>query len=128
MTPEIWILFGQFVVSLFGAIITVWFGIRHITERIDAKIDAIGREITEVTLAYERKLAQCDAGLRAKMTEQGFFFRDNYVHNDVFDKMIAMASASSENQFRALTESMNRITDRLDIIQSEIHRAQRGTS
>lgn len=112
-TPEAWIALAGFIFTLALSIITVTTFVRKIKE-----------EITQTTLAYERKLSQCDAGLRALITDMGFFVRDNYVHNDVFDKMIDMAAAANENQFRALTEAMNRVTERLDAIQVEIHRSR----
>lgn len=112
-SPEAWIALAGFVFTLILSIITITTFVRKIKE-----------EITQTTLAYERKLAQSDAGLRAVMTEMGFFMRDNYVHNDVFDKMIDMAAAANENQFRAMAEALNRITDRLDAIQAEIHRSR----
>jgi len=117
MTPEAWIALAGFIVTLLGAIITVTYSIAKIEKRTDEKI-------TNVTLAYERKLSQSDAGLRALLTEMGFFIRDNFVQNEIFNKMIDMASANNENQFRALTESMNRVNDRLDAIQVEIRHSQ----
>lgn len=100
-------------VTLISSVVVITIAIRNFKE-----------ELVKTTLAYERKLTQMESGLRAAMTEMGFFVRDYYVHNDVFDKMIDMAAANNENQFRALTSSIDRIGERLDIIQAEIHRAQ----
>lgn len=109
MTPATWIALIGVLLSAIGAIITITIAIRGFKE-----------DLLQTTLAYERKLTQADAGLRAVMTEMGFYVRDNYVHNDVFHKMIDMAAAANENQFRALTETMNRLNDKLDVIQKEI--------
>lgn len=121
---ESYAIIGEFILVILTAIVTVTIGIRKIREETKQEIATLKTEIVNTTLAYERKLTQADAGLRGLLTEMGFFVRDNYVNNDVFDKMITMAAAANENQFRALTESMSRISDRLDAIQIEIRRAQ----
>lgn len=79
-------------------------------------------KITRVELAFERKLSQQEVGLRAQINELGFYVRDNYVNNDVFSRMIEMAAASNENQFRALSESLLRLMDKIDVIQAEMAR------
>lgn len=79
-------------------------------------------KITGVELAFERKLSQQEVGLRAQINDLGFYVRDNYVNNEVFSKMIEMAAASNENQFRALSESLLRLMDKIDIIQAEMAR------
>lgn len=109
MTPASWIALIGIIFTAIGAIVTITAAIRGFKE-----------ELLQTTLAYERKLTQMDAGLRAAMTEMGFYVRDNYVQNEVFHKMIDMAAAANENQFRALTETMNRLNDKLDVIQKEI--------
>lgn len=109
MTPSTWVALAAVILTLIGSIVTITAFVRGFKE-----------DLLQTTLAYERKLTQMDAGLRAIMTEMGFYVRDNYVQNEVFHKMIDMAAAANENQFRALTETMNRLNDKLDVIQKEI--------
>jgi len=121
---EAYAVVGEFILSVITAIVTVTIGIRRIREETRHEVSSLKTDLVNTTLAYERKLTQADAGLRALLTEMGFFVRDNFVGNEVFDKMIEMATASNENQFRALAEQMGRVFDRLDSIQAELRRSQ----
>lgn len=121
---EAYVLLAQFLFTIITAVVTVTVGIRKIREETKHEVSTLKTDLVNTTLAYERKLTQSDAGLRALLTEMGFFVRDHFVANEVFDKMIEMAAASNENQFKALTESINRIYDKLDVIQADYRRSQ----
>lgn len=110
-----WIALAGLVLSL-GTVI-------FMTGRGQGQIKAsMGRELNTIELAFERKVGQMEVGLRAKINDVEFHLRDNYVSNAVFVRLIDMATANNENQFRALSEQLSRLNDKLDAIQAEQRR------
>jgi hypothetical protein len=106
-----WIALAGLVLSL-GTVI-------FMTGRGQGRIKAdMGRELNTIELAFERKVGQMEVGLRGKINDVEFHLRDNYVSNDVFIRIIDMATANNENQFRILSEQLNRLNDKLDTIQA----------
>lgn len=117
-----WIALGTFILSLIGAIVVTTLGVKRFSEsvevRLDVKIETLKRDHNTLELAYERKLGQQEVGLRHAITEVGFYVRDNFVQNEVFNRMIDLAAANNENQLRTLSEQLNRLNDKLDAIQA----------
>lgn len=110
-TNEIVYVLG-FLVSIGTLIATTTSAVRKIKEDTDNKI-------VQVEIASERRISQVDGAWRIRLQEIELYVRDNYVNNDVFYRMIELAAANNENQFRALTEQLNRLNDKLDAIQAD---------
>jgi hypothetical protein len=121
MTDAAWVALGGVMFSAVIGIITATLGIKRFSESVkkdlDEDIKDIKKCIADSELSIERRMGEMGLALREKTTQVEFHIRDNYVHNDVFNRVIEMAAANNENQFRVLTESLNRIHDRLDAIQ-----------
>lgn len=120
MTDVGWISLAGFVLTAMIVIVGVTLGVRRfsdqVAEKFDAKIDAMKTEFTQMEMVYERRSAQIESGLRVKINEVELYIRDHYVDNKIFERMIDMATANNENQFRALTEAMHRLNDKLDAL------------
>jgi N-acetylglucosamine-6-phosphate deacetylase len=128
MSDATWIALGGFILSCGIAIVTTTLGIRRLStvveQKLEAKIDSINKTLTEIELITERRLGEMGHALREKITQVEFHFRDHYVHNEVFNKIIDMARANNENQFRVITDSMQRMNDKLDTIQANQYRVK----
>lgn len=117
MSEAVWIALGSFVLSMGIALVTGTIGVRKLSENIqaalDAKIDKLREQMVQAELAYERRVSQTDAGLRAQINEVEFYVRDNFVKEDTFNRMIEMLASSNSNQFKSIQAQLDRIFDKL---------------
>jgi len=120
MSEAVWIALGSFALSIGIALVMGTIGVRKLTENIqaalDLKIDNLKDQIVKAELAYERRVSQVDAGLRAQIHEVEFYVRDNYVKEPVFQQMIQMLADNNSNQFKSMQIQLDRIFDKLDNI------------
>lgn len=129
MSDATWIALAGFVLSGCVALITAAMGVRKLNEtlkkEIDKQLDYIKRELHDAELGGERRMGEMGEALREKISQVEFHVRDNFVDKEIFNKMIDMAAANNEYQFRALNEAVSRIHDKLDTMQADrYHRSQ----
>lgn len=118
MNDFAWTALGTFVITLGGTLVLTTLGIKRFSETVqaslDTKIDRLHQQIVQMELAYERKLSQNDAGIRAQIKEVEFYVRDNYVKEPVFQQMIDLFNDNNANQFRSMQTQLDRIFDKLE--------------
>lgn len=118
MDLSLWVALGSLILQAIVAIVAVvWTAgrvargleqegdrkLRLLEIKVDAEVDKLNSRIGEVGNA-----------LRTKVTEVEFYVRDNFVTNDVLDKIIVMFGDNMRLQFEGLKGSIEEIRDRLD--------------
>lgn len=125
---QLWLGIAQAIATFASLIFGLIFGLKKINDGLNTRFAAQEKRINEEAMASISARGQMEAGLRAKMAEMDsaiwtkvnqveLHIRDFYVADKDFERVISMAAANNENQFRALSEQMARINDKLDNMQ-----------
>lgn len=124
MTNAEWIALGTFAYTVLGSFVGLTWGVGRVARNVERSMRAdmvqdyaeLDNEFNEFRSRREEadrviynRMSDMETAVNKRITEVEFYVRDNYVSNDMLDKIVDLFGKNMTLQFEALKSDVKRL-------------------